>query len=144
MMKFRALATALLLLITFYAVAQIPFVSKLKLPTGQTVVVAEGDYEARSIGSFSVRLYEAASAPDETTFFVSGLIHPRDGVLENVMLADIDGDQHPEILVMARSVGTGGYMSAYAFAILKDKLVFHAVVEELAPGVDPVAALTQK
>ena len=33
------------------------FVEKLALPSGQTAVVAEGDFEARSIGSYSVRIY---------------------------------------------------------------------------------------
>ncbi len=141
MMRIWAVAIVLLLLAPAHAVAQIPFVSKLKLPTGQTVVVVEGDFEARSIGSFSVRLYEAASAPDETTFFISGLIHHRDGVLEKAMLADVDGDQYPEIIVIARSVGTGGYVSAYAFSFAKDKLLFRAAVEEIAPDADPVAAL---
>ena len=141
MMRTWAVTIALFLLVPVHAMAQKPFVSKLKLTTGQTVVVKEGDFEALSIGSFSVRLYEAASAPDETTFFISGLIHPRDGVLEKAMLADIDGDQHPEIIVMARSVGTGGYISVYAFAFAKNKLLFRIAVVGLAPDADPIAAL---
>jgi hypothetical protein len=117
------------------------FISTLKLPTGQTVVVAEGDFEARSIGSFSVRLYEAAVAPDETTFFVSGLIRSRDGVLEKAILADVDDDQQPEIIVVVRSAGTGGYLSAHAFEFAKDKLVFRILVKGLGPDEDPVVAL---
>jgi hypothetical protein len=124
-----------------YAAAQDRFVSKLTLSTGETVVVAEGDFEARSIGSFSVRLYEAAAAPDETTFFTSGLIRARDGVVEKVMLADIDEDQQQEIVIAVRSVGTGSYLSAHAFAVAKGKLVFRAAVEGLAANTDPVAAL---
>ena len=141
MMRTWAVAIALFLLVPVHAMAQKPFVSKLKLTTGQTVVVKEGDFEALSIGSFSVRLYEAASTPDETTFFISGLIHPRDGVLEKAMLADIDGDQHPEIIVIARSVGTGSYVSAYAFSFVANKLFFHAAVVRLAPDTDPIVAL---
>ena len=40
-----------------------------------TAVVAEGDFEARSIGSFTVRLYstENAQPGDDTTFFVGGV-----------------------------------------------------------------------
>jgi hypothetical protein len=124
-----------------HGAAEDRFVSKLTLPTGATVVVAEGDFEARSIGSFSVRLYEAASAEDETTFFVSGLIHSRDGVVEDLTLADVDGDLHQEIVVIARSVGTGSYLSAYAFSAAGDKLIFRAEVEGLAPDADPVEAL---
>jgi hypothetical protein len=141
----RIMAAALIVILTapFHAVAQDRFVSKLKLPTAQTVVVAEGDFEARSIGSFSIRLYEAASAPGETTFFTSGLIRARDGVLEKVLLADVDGEQKPEIIVIARSVGTGGYLSAYAFAFENHGLSFLAAVEGLDPDADPVVALRQ-
>jgi hypothetical protein len=131
----------LLLAASVHASAQDRFVSKLTHPTGKTVVVAEGDFEARSIGSFSVRLYEAAAAPDETTFFTSGLVRARDGVIEKVVLADVDGDQQQEIVVIARSVGTGNYLSAHAFAVAKDKLIFRAIVEGLAANADPVAAL---
>ncbi|MBE0673506.1 MAG: hypothetical protein IH591_02495, partial [Bacteroidales bacterium] len=69
------------------------FIKKIKLPTGQMIVVAEGEFEARSIGSFSVRLYDAAPAQDETTFFLSGLIHLRNGTIEKVVLEDVDNDR---------------------------------------------------
>ena len=141
MMRIWQVAIALLLAVPVNAVAQDRFTSKLTTPTGQTLVVAEGDYEARSIGSFSVRLYEAAAAPDETTFFVAGLIRARDGVVEKAILADIDGDKQQEVIVIVRSVGTGSYQSAHAFAIAKDTLVFLSAVEDLAPDADPVAAL---
>jgi hypothetical protein len=140
-MRVWATAMALLLAAPAHATAQERFVAKLTHPTGKTVVVAEGDFEARSIGSFSVRLYEAAAAPDETTFFTSGLVRARDGFIEKVMLADVDGDQQQEIVVITRSVGTGNYLSAQAFAVVKNKLVFRAVVEGLAADADPVAAL---
>ena len=144
-MVMRVWITALVLLLTAsaHAAGQERFVSKLKHPTGMTVVVAEGDFEVRSIGSFSVRLYEAAEDPDETTFFTSGLIRARDGFIEKVILADIDGDQQQEIVVVVRSVGTGSYLSAHAFAATKEELVFHAVVEGLAADADPVAALRE-
>jgi hypothetical protein len=40
-----------------------------------------------------------------------------------------------------RSVGTGNYLSAQAFAVAKDKLIFRAAVEGLAADADPVPAL---
>lgn len=123
------------------AAAQDRFVSELKHPTGKTIVVAEGDFEARSVGSFSVRLYDTATPSDETTFFTSGLVRTRDGVIEKVSLADVDGDQQQEIIVVVRSVGTGSYLSAHAFSVAKDELVFRAVVEGLAADADPVSAL---
>jgi hypothetical protein len=140
-MRIVVTAIVLLLAASVQAVAQDRTVSKLTLPNGTTVVVAEGDFEARSVGSFSVRLYEAAAAPDETTFFTSGLVRARDGAVEKVMLADINGDQQQEVVVTIRSIGTGNYISAHAFAVTNDKLVFLAEVEGLAANADPVAAL---
>ena len=140
-MKIRSLAILLLLSAAVSAAAEERFVAKLQLPTGQTVVVAEGDFEARSIGSFSVRLYQAAEAADATTFFVAGLVSPRDGGVESVTLADINGDQQPEIIVTARSAGSGGYLTAYAFTFSQDTLVLQATVEGLNPGTDPTIAL---
>ncbi|MBR9858745.1 MAG: hypothetical protein GYB38_13660 [Gammaproteobacteria bacterium] len=116
-------------------------VLKLTLPTGQTVVVAEGELEARSIGSFSVRLYQAAAAPDETTFFLSGIIRPRDGVLENVVVADVVGDARPEIIVISRSIGTGSYQSAYVFEFTENTLHFRTQLDGFAADKDPIAAL---
>ncbi|MCD6380636.1 PliI family lysozyme inhibitor of I-type lysozyme [bacterium] len=136
-----AVAILLLLAAPTHAEAQDRFISKITLPSGQTVVVAEGDFEARSIGSFSIRLYEAAADSDETTFFISGLIRARDGVVEKVIYADLDGDKQQEIIVIVRSVGTGNYQSAHAFAITSDEVVFRAAVEGLAPDIDPVAVL---
>jgi len=127
-----------------YAAELDRFIKKLKLPTGQMIVVAEGEFEARSIGSFSVRLYDAASAQDETTFFISGLIHPRDGTIENVILNDVNNDRQPEIIVIARSVGTGNYLSAYAFDFTGDGLFFRTAVEGLPPDVNLIAALQEK
>lgn len=120
------------------------FIEKVKLPTGQMVVVAEGDFEAQSVGSFSIRLYEAAANPDETTFFSSGLIHFRDGKIEKVTLADINKDLQPEILVISRSVGTGNYLSVYAFSYSNNELFFNKALEGLEPNADPVEALKKQ
>jgi len=142
-MRAWLIPAAILLGLAAPAAAQDRFVSKVTLPSGETVVVAEGDFEARSIGSFSVRLYEAAAAPDQTTFFTSGLVRPRDGVVEKVVLADLDGDRRQEVVVIVRSAGTGGYLSAQAFAAEGGKLIFRGAVEGLGANADPVAALRE-
>ena len=138
---FFALTMALLVSVTLHARESDRFITKVKLPSGQTAVIAEEDFEARSIGSFSVRLYDAAPTEDETTFFTAGLIRARDGSIETVLLADVDGDKRPEIIVNVRSVGTGSYLSAHAFAFDKQRLALRAAVEGLPPEADPVAAL---
>lgn len=117
------------------------FITKVRLPSGQTVVVAEGDFEARSTGSFSLRLYDAASPGDETTFFSAGQIRARDGSIEKVVVVDLVGDQDPEVIVIVRSVGTGGYLSAQAFTIGKQTMAFHSMVEGLPAAADPIKAL---
>lgn len=109
------------------------FIEKIKLPTGETIVVAEGDYEARSIGSFCVRIYEAADINDETTFFISGLIHSRDGSLEKIILEDVNDDLQLEIIVVSRSVGTGNYISAYVFEFANNMLLFKIAQEGIQP-----------
>ena len=142
MTKTFVLAIIMLLIGSLPTMASDRFITKLKLPSGQTAVICEGEFEARSIGSFSIRLYQAAPAGDETTFFTSGLISARDGFIEKVVLGDINGDEQPEIIVVVRSVGTGSYLSAYAFVIDKgQKLILGSLVEDLQSEADPVSAL---
>jgi hypothetical protein len=141
MKTLATLIIALLASVTLVAEASDRFIKKVKLPSGQTTVVAEGEFEARSIGSFSVRLYEAAPPEDETTFFTAGLIRGRDGTIDKIVLADIDDNQKPDIIVIVISVGTGSYISAHAFAFDNTKLTFLAAVEGLSPDADPVEAL---
>ena len=94
------------------------FVEKLALPSGQTAVVAEGDFEARSIGSYSVRIYSRQSAQpdDDTTFFSSGVIAPATVRLEGLSRG-LGNDDLPSLVVAIRSAGSGGYLSADAFTI---------------------------
>ena len=117
------------------------FLHKLALPGGRTAVVAEGDLEARSIGSYSVRIYstENAQAGDDTTFFAAGVVRARDGAVEKVLLTDLGG--RPSLVVAIRSAGSGGYLSADAYTIDKDKVALRASVSGLPANADPVAAL---
>lgn len=140
----RALAAAVLLL------AQAPlsaapgaerFVESRKLPSGQVAVVAEGDLEPRSIGSYSLRLYSGRSPEFPVDDFVAGVIRPRDGTVFKVLLADVDGNAPPEIVIVMQSAGSGGYLSADAFRYGRHSLSRVASVSGLAPGADPVAAL---
>ena len=119
------------------------FAQKLALPGGQTVVVAEGEFEARSTGSYSVRVYsaQAARAQDDTTFFSSGVIRARDGIVEKILLADLGNGEPPSLVVAIRSAGSGGYLSADAFSIGKNDVVLRASVSGLPANADPVAAL---
>jgi hypothetical protein len=135
------LAFCLIWIVSVQAAEPARFVGKVTLPSGQTVVVAEGDFEPRSIGSYSVRLYSGRQPRFPTDDFVAGLIQKRDGAVEKLVLADIDGDRSPEIIVILRSVGTGNYVSAQAFTVAKGQLVLRASVATLPANSDPVAAL---
>lgn len=141
MNRLFVLVTAVVMTSNVCVAEESRFISQVKLPSGETVVVAEGDNEGRSTGSFSVRLYDAAEPEDATTFFAAGLIEERDGTVEKVILADIDGDKKEEVVVQIRSAGTGGYLSAQAFGAKDKKLQPKGKVEGLAPEADTVVAL---
>ena len=119
------------------------FVQNLTLPTGQMIVVTEREFEPRSVGSYSVRLYSAANPRFPMDDFQAGLVQARDGYLDRTVLADIDGDQHKEVIVIARSAGTSGYLSAQAFSIGTSAIVLRSSVADLPANADPIAALGQ-
>jgi hypothetical protein len=110
----------------------------------EVIAVAEGDFEPRSIGSYSLRLYSGGSGKFPLDDFVVGLIRPRNGTIEVVTFDDVDGDKTPEIVVVMRSVGSGGYVSADAFRYKSGSLDFVTSVSDLDKGADPIKALRGK
>jgi len=86
-----------------------PITSALSQPTEG----ARTGHYARSIGSYSVRIYSTPSArpDDDTTFFSSGVIRARDGTVDRIFLADLGNDGAPSLVVSIRSSGSGGYLS---------------------------------
>lgn len=118
-------------------------VHKQALPDGRTLVVAEGDFEARSIGSYSLRLYAAGSAQasDDVGIFVAGLVRARNATLEKVWLESLRSGEAPRLIVTTRSVGSGSYLSADAFQVVGYKVLLRAFVADIAANADPVAAL---
>ena len=92
------------------------FQESLTLDSGRILVVSEPRLEPRSVGSFSVRLYSGRDARFPYDDFLSGVILPRDGVVERLcpLPAEPDGQT---VLVMVRSVGTGGYLSGHSLLI---------------------------
>jgi hypothetical protein len=118
------------------------FVQKFEIPgSDAALVVDEGEFEPRSIGSYALRVYEGARKSFPTDDFVAGLVRRRNGHVEAVRFADIDGDQTPEIVVIIRSVGSGGYLTADAFRYRLRSLEFAASAPDLGPEADPIAAL---
>jgi hypothetical protein len=135
---------AVLLLVGATSLAQAQdgrVVQTVALPSGAHVVVAEGDREPRSIGSYAVRLYAKGDPSFPADAFVAGTIRARDGSIERVLVEDVDRDGRPEVVVLVRSAGTGGYQQADAFAIGSRRVSLRASVANLAKDADPMAAL---
>ena len=62
------------------------------LPTGEVVVVAEGEFEPRSIGSYSLRLYSGVMPEFPFDDFLDGVISRRDGTVESYRVLKSDGE----------------------------------------------------
>ena len=121
------------------------FVEKMKFPAGaEIVVVAEGEFEPRSIGSYSVRVYSGANPEYPVDDYLAGIVLPRDGMIARVQFQDLDGDGIAEILVIIRSTGSGGYLSADAFRYGNKSLKLWVSVSGLAKDADPIPALTEE
>lgn len=120
------------------------FIDDLTLPNGKVLVVAEAPLEPRSIGSYSIRLYSGSQPDYPYDEFVAGVVLPRDGTIERIGVTDIDGDGNPELVVITRSVGSGAYGSARAFAVSGKTIRQVAQVEGVEPGRDPVEQLLKE
>lgn len=109
----------------------------------EIVVITEGDFEGRSSGSYSLRVYGGSSRKYPLDDFVAGTIRPRKGAVERVLVDTVDHNAI-EIVVVVRSVGTGGYLSADAFRYRAKSLVWVASVKDLDKRADPLVALRDK
>lgn len=109
---------------------------------GVNAVADEGEGEPRSIGSYALRLYKSGDPSFPFDGFLAGVVRPRDGTLEALKFADINRDGKNEIIVVLRSAGTGGYLSADAFRVQKGAPVLIGSKSGLAANADPVAELS--
>ncbi|MFM1988525.1 MAG: hypothetical protein RJA99_1482 [Pseudomonadota bacterium] len=119
-------------------------IERVTLPDGRTVVIAEGEFEPRSTGSYTVRLYGAGDPAFAFDRYMGGTVQPRDGTVERVLLQDLDRDGRPELVVVVRSAGSGGYLSADAWSFGDRRIARRASVADLPPGADPAAALAPR
>ena len=140
----RAVACGAVLTSTAWAAER--FAQPVPLAKGLVAVVAEGDLEARSIGSYSVRAYydEPASPGNETTFYTAGLVRPRDGTVRSAGPLAMPGRPRPVLMVVMQSAGSGGYLSAEAFAVEPRAVRLLARVSDLAPTEDPAVHLRRR
>ncbi|MGD8588804.1 MAG: PliI family lysozyme inhibitor of I-type lysozyme [Chromatiales bacterium] len=102
------------------------------------IVVAEGALEPRSIGSYDLRIYARTNPHFPYDNFVIGTVRPRDGKVESVILSNLDYLGSEEILVVMRSVGSGGYQTVDGFRLDGSELSLLGTLKELAKDADPV------
>lgn len=140
-LSFFAFASTFLALSS--AAADGPFLQQLTLGDGRVVVVAEAALEPRSIGSYSVRLYSGANPDFPVDDFLYGVVLPRNGYVERLVLADIDGDGEADLVVVIRSAGSGDYVSARALSLSDGAIRTVGQVDDLAPAADPIEQLRQ-
>ena len=109
---------------------------------GINAVADEGEGEPRSIGSYALRLYKSGDPSLPFDGFLAGVVRPRDGTLEALKFTDLNRDGKNEIIVVVRSAGTGGYLSADAYRVQRGVPVLVDSKSGLAANADPVAELS--
>jgi PliI/PliC-like inhibitor of I-type lysozyme len=71
--------------------------------------VEYGSSEPFSIGSYSLRVYNAGDKQFTFDNFISGFHASRDGTVEGLFVTDINMNKKPDIIIWFKSAGTGGY-----------------------------------
>jgi hypothetical protein len=112
--------------------------------TPWVAVATEGDGEPRGVGSYALRVYAPAPGGGPRDRFVAGALRPRDGGIEAIRFADLDRDGTPELVVVLRSAGTGGHLSADAYRLRGGVPRFAASVDGLPADEEPMRALAAK
>jgi hypothetical protein len=121
------------------------FIKSFQISTNLCLVISEGEKEWRSQGSYTIRLHDLVDDKKlPAGAFISGLVRPRDGTLENVFFIDVNGDGKKDAIVTIRVVGTGAYQSADAFKIQGQELTLLAHVQDLLPTANVVTALKKQ
>ena len=110
-----------------------PFSEGVQLLKNSYVVVEESALEPRSIGSYSIRLYDLTTPDFPTDNFVSGIVRARDGTVQSIEKADINKDGEKDLVVLIRSAGSGGYLQAEAFRFGGGEVEVIASVLDLDP-----------
>ncbi len=114
---------------------------ELRLQSNIVAVVSEGGLEPRSIGSYSLRVYEVIEAQHPYDNYVTGVLVPRDGTIESLVGEDINGDGVREIVVITKVAGSGAYISAIAYEYKNKKLNSIASVHDRLPDENIIKSL---
>ena len=95
------------------------FIGEFRLNGDMVAVVAEGDREPRSIGSYTVRIY----ADLYNGSYVTGIIRPRNGFIRAVRVADSATPGQDEITVVMETAGSGRYATTDVFCFNGRELI---------------------
>jgi hypothetical protein len=87
------------------------FVAQFPLRGGFVCVVAEGDGEPRSIGTFSVRVYRNLDVGD----YAAGIIARRDGFVRSAYALPPAADGRAQIAVEVETAGSGRHATLHVF-----------------------------
>src|SRR5262249_57506728 len=91
---------AVLAAATAVASAETPRLVRKVLPgTSIVVLVAEGDFEPRSVGSYSVRAYAGTNPQFPYDNFIAGAVQPRYGSVDDILFAHLAPPASPDILL---------------------------------------------
>jgi hypothetical protein len=114
------------------------------MPNGMTVVVSEGALEPRGAGSYSLQLYARNDPAYPYDRFVAGLVHRRNGTVEEIRLVDLNRDRQMEVVVVTRYSGSGEYVSADAFRVQDKSVRLLTSIAGMDARKDVVKALKNK
>ena len=101
------------------------YVARFQLREGFVCVVAEGDLEPRSIGTFTVLVYRNLDVGD----YVAGVIARRDGFVKSAYRVTHQGGPGDEIVVEVETAGSGRFTTSVRF-------IFDPSAGSLRPLVD--------
>ncbi|MDO6610941.1 PliI family lysozyme inhibitor of I-type lysozyme [Shewanella sp. 1_MG-2023] len=93
------------------------YIQSFKFSNGQSLVIAEGRIEPRSIGSITIKLFKDLYVGD----FTQGIVIPRDGTILNVEVME-DTDQVQKVKITTVTAGSGNYQSSQLICVENNKL----------------------
>lgn len=94
------------------------------LPDSRVAVIANGDLESASIGSYSIAIYTDNNLFD----FVAGAIFSRDGSIfmdngePRIEFIDMDGDGKEDLVITKLTAGSGTYLEVDVVSITDNSI----------------------
>ncbi|MYA88888.1 MAG: hypothetical protein F4X97_10635 [Boseongicola sp. SB0662_bin_57] len=97
--------------------------------------------EPRSIGSYALWTCEILDPDWPRESFAAGPVREREGTVEALFFEDVDGDETGDVIVVVRSAGFVGYVSANVHGVRGRTRRQHVSIKGVDGAADPVRAL---